>query len=201
MSPLIYIKDSEQRRVYCVSMSNAFPAWLYSKLREAGLGLILAVATILFGQILGIVFGLNEDIIKSRLQSSAVEVRETIYSGDDAAIKPVLEKSWTYMKRAHLHAGAMGTTALALTVLVALLGSSPLVIRAIGLALGAGGLGYSIFWMWAGFLAPALGGTGAAKESLRWLAIPSSGAYLLATVAVLLILIKTLAAPETRPAI
>jgi hypothetical protein len=46
--------------------------------------------------------------------------------------------------------------------------------------------------MWAGFRAPGLGSTGAAKESLKWLAMPSSGAFVLATVAVLGLLIVTL---------
>ncbi|MND07410.1 hypothetical protein D3C83_293500 [compost metagenome] len=46
--------------------------------------------------------------------------------------------------------------------------------------------------MWAGFRAPALGSTGAAKESLKWLAMPSSGAFVLATVAVLFVLIAAI---------
>jgi hypothetical protein len=45
--------------------------------------------------------------------------------------------------------------------------------------------------MLAGFRAPALGGTGAAKESLKWLAMPSSDAFVVATVAVLVLLIVT----------
>lgn len=63
---------------------------------------------------------------------------------------------------------------------------------AIGGALGAGGFGYSVFWMWAGFRAPSLGSTGAAKESLNWLAMPSSGAFVLATLTVLVVLIAAI---------
>jgi hypothetical protein len=165
---------------------------LNQSLGTATLPLMLAVLTILFGQGMGIVFGLNEDAIKNRLSASAAEVRETVYSSDDAAIKAVLDKSWTYMKRAHLHAGGMGTTALVLVVLLCLLGTSPRLLIGAGVGLGAGGLGYSIFWMWAGFRAPGLGSTGAAKESLNWLAMPSSGAFVLATIAVLVLLIVTL---------
>ncbi len=157
-------------------------------LRTASLGLVLAALTILFGQGMGIVFGLNEDSIKSRLKASAAAARDTVYKGDDAAIKAVLDKSWVYMQRAHLHAGGMGTTALALIVLLGLLGTSRLVTTAIGLGLGAGGFGYSVFWMWAGFRAPGLGSTGLAKESLKWLAMPSSGAFVLATIGVLVLL-------------
>lgn len=167
----------------CISASFA------ASLRAASAGLALAVLTILFGQGMGIVFGLNEDAIKSRLKTSATEVRESVYKGDDAAIKAVLDKSWIYMQRAHLHAGGMGTTAFALIVFVCLVGASRPVTILISGGLGVGGFGYSVFWMWAGFRAPALGGTTAAKESLSWLAMPSSGAFVLATIAVLAVLV------------
>jgi len=52
-------------------------------------GMLFAVLTLLFGFGLGIVFGLNEDMIKSRLKASAAEVRESVYHGNDAAIKTV----------------------------------------------------------------------------------------------------------------
>lgn len=153
------------------------------------LGLFFAVLTLLYGFGLGVVFGVNEDGMKDQLKASATEVRESVYKNDDAAIKAVLDKSWAYMKRSHLHAGGLGTTAVCLTVLVCLLGASPRVSRAISLALGLGGLGYSIFWLWAGFRAPGLGSTSLAKESLKWLAMPSSGAVVVATAAVAVLII------------
>lgn len=168
-------------------------------LRPARVGLVLAALTILFGQLLGIVFGLNEDAIKDRLQASAAAVRESAYGSDDAAVKAVLDKSWSYMQRAHLNAGGLGTTALGFIMLVCLLGVSWRVTSAISTALGAGGLGYSVFWMWAGFRAPGLGSTGAAKESLRWLAMPSSGIFVLATVVVVVMLMVTLVRDGPAP--
>lgn len=156
-------------------------------LRAAAAGMILAILTILFGQGMGIVFGLNEDSIKSRLKNDAAAVHETVYQNDAIAAKTVVDKSWTYMKRAHLHAGGMGTTAVALISVLCLVGAHRKLAALISLALGAGGLGYSIFWMWAGFRAPGLGSTGAAKESLEWLAMPSSGSFVLATIAVLIV--------------
>jgi hypothetical protein len=159
--------------------------------RPALFGLGCAVLTLLFGQGLGVVFGLNEDLIKSRLKLSAAEVRTSVYHEDDTAIKAVVDKSWAYMQRAHLHAGGMGTTAVALILLAWLLGASRRTAIAIGAGLGAGGFGYSLFWLWAGFRAPALGSTGAAKESLAWLAMPASGAFVLATLAVLILLLTT----------
>lgn len=165
---------------------------LTSKLCLAAFGLALAILTLLFGQGMGIVFGLNEESIKSRLKAATSEVRESVYHNDDAAIKAVLDKSWTHMQRAHLHAGGMGTTAVGLIILICLLPGSARMIIPISVGLGAGGLGYSIFWMWAGFRAPALGSTGAAKESLSWLAMTSSGAFVIATLAVLGLVIFTL---------
>lgn len=158
-------------------------------LRSALVGLGLALLTILYGQGMGIFFGLNEDAIQNQLKASAAEVRLTTYKGDDAAIKVVLGNSWNFIRRAHLHAGGMGTTAFALMILVGLLNTPRLAAWLIGFGLGAGGLGYSVFWMWAGLRAPGLGGTKAAKESLRWLAMSSSGAFVLATLAVLILLI------------
>ena len=42
------------------------------------------------------------------------------------------------------------------------------------LLLGAGALGYSLFWLLAAYRAPGLGSTELARESLRWLAMPTS---------------------------
>lgn len=155
-------------------------------------GLLLAVCTLLFGFGLGVVFGLNEDAIKGRLRESAIAVRDTVYKGDDAAIKTTLERSWVYMRRAHLHAGGLGSASLGLILVLVLLRAPAQ--RMVSLALGAGSLGYSIYWLWAGFLAPGLGGTGRAKETLKWFAMPTSGAVVLATAVVAVLLVRSLAA-------
>jgi hypothetical protein len=158
--------------------------------RAALPGLALAVFTVLFGFAMGGIFGLNEDLIKDRLAASAAAVTSTVYQGDPAAAEPVVAKSWEYMQRAHLHGGAIGTAATGMIVVMLLIGTPPRTLRVLGLALGIGALGYSVFWMWAGFIAPGLGSTGAAKESLRWLAMPSSGAVMLATAAVVVLSIR-----------
>lgn len=143
-------------------------------LRAALPGLLFALVTLLFGYAMGVVFGLNEDLIKSRLADSADAVSATVCHGDAAAMKAVLGKSWTYMQSAHPHAGGVGSAAMGVILLIVMRGVSAMWTRLISLSLGAGAFGYSLFWLWAGFRAPALGGTDAAKESLVWLAIPSS---------------------------
>lgn len=155
-------------------------------------GLLLATLTLLLGFGLGVVFGLNEEAITSRLAASAAAAPAAVYHGDAALVKTVLTKSWAYMQRSHLHAGALGTTAVALSLIVVLLRITPALARGVSLAAGAGGLGYSLFWVWAGSRAPGLGSTDAAKESLAWLAMPSSGLVVVATVTVAVLLARRL---------
>lgn len=169
-----------------VSLRQAMPV------RAALPGLVLAVLAVLFGFTMGGVFGLNEGLIKDRLAASAAAVTATVYHGDAAAAEPVIAKSWDYMQRAHLHAGAIGTAAIGMILVLLLIGTAPRTLRILGLALGGGALGYSVFWMWAGFLAPGLGSTSAAKESLRWLAMPSAGAVMLATAGVAFLCIRAM---------
>ena len=161
-----------------------------ARVRAALPGFVLATLTIFLGFALGGLFGLNEDAIKSRLSARAAAVEATVYQGDAAAADAVLAKSWTYMQRAHLHAGATGTAAVALVGMLVLIGAAPRHIRITGWLLGLGALGYSAFWLWAGFRAPGLGSTGAAKESLRWLAMPSAGAMLLGTLCALVLVAR-----------
>ncbi len=92
-----------------------------------------------------------------------------------AQMNAVANKSWTYLQRAHLHGGAIGTTALSCILLMALIGKSGRVEKTITTAFGAGAVLYTLFWMLAAFKAPGLGSTGAAKESLNFIAIPGAG--------------------------
>jgi hypothetical protein len=157
---------------------------IISGLRAVSLGLILSVLTILYGQWMGIVFGANEDFIKDRIKNSATEVLAIAYKGDEVEMKAVIDKSWRYMLRAHLHAGGMGTTAFVFILYLGLTRPTGWLTWTTSVALGAGGLGYSIYWMLAGFSAPGMGSTTAAKDALEWLAVPSSGMFVVASLVV-----------------
>ena len=152
-------------------------------------GLLAALLTLVYGFGLGMTFGVGEDRIKEYLDSEATGALETAYGGDTAKAKAVVHSGWVYFKRAHLHANGLGTTALTLIFLLALLPGS-LVVRQIAAAMsGVGALGYSASWMLAGMRAPGLGSTHAARESLAWLALPSAffcGLGLLLTLALFL---------------
>ncbi len=136
-------------------------------------GILLALLTIIFGFALGVSFGAFEDAMKGHLKSSAAEVLATAYQGDEANAKKVVDKSWAYFQRAHLHANGIATTSLALILLLGFMAVRPGLKGIVAAFLGLGSLGYSLFWLLAGLRAPGLGSTGAAKETLSWLALPS----------------------------
>lgn len=157
-------------------------------LRVVRWGVLLSLLTIFFGFALGGLFGGIEDTLKGRLKNSAAAALDTKYGGDEAKAKAVVDKSWIYLQRAHLHGGAIGAVSLAAALLLASLRRAAPRIRAgVSIALGAGGLGYSVYWLIAGFLAPGMGGTSAAKESLVLLAYPSAAALLLGLLAVVVL--------------
>jgi hypothetical protein len=164
-------------------------------LRPLAPGIILALLSIAFGFVLGGSFGVAEDTIKGYLHSSADAGFDTVYQGDVSKRDAVVAKSWSYMKRAHLHAGAIGTAALTSILLLVLFGRAGLLERISAAAFGAGALLYSAFWLAAGLVAPTVGSTGEAKEMLCFLALPGAGIGLFGFGGTLLSVLKQLKAP------
>lgn len=166
--------------------------------RPLAAGLLLAFTAVLFGFALGGAFGAVESRIKGRLERSGAAVLDTVYKGDVAAKDAVVKKSWEYLQRAHLHGGAIGTAAaVAILALILLCPPRPLE-KASALAFGSGALLYSVFWLCAGLIAPGLGSTGQAKETLSFMAIPGAGLCLLGLLGTIVCVAKaTLRAPKS----
>jgi len=158
--------------------------------RPMAIGALLALASCLFGFGLGGAFGANEDAIKQQLEVGAAPVLESVYGGDVAKKDAVIAKSWSYLKRAHLHGGAIGAVALACIALLALFSMGGRVVDSIAVALGVGALFYGLFWLAAGFRAPSLGSTGAAKEAYAFLAFPGAGLSILGVVGTIVVVVK-----------
>ena len=137
---------------------------------------------ILFGGLMGLSFGCCEDTIKNTLKAGAKEALSGVYKGDQAKADKVVKKSWVYMKRAHLHSQTMGVISIAFSLLVAWLNFSARAQMGVSLLSGLGSLGYGFFWMVSGYLAPGMGSTGAAKESVGLIAQASGGAFFVAGV-------------------
>lgn len=159
--------------------------------RTIAAGACLSLLAILFGFVLGAAFGAIEGPIKQRLDDSGSAALQSVYKGDVAAKDAVVKKSWEYLKRAHMHGGAIGTAALATIAILILLCPLGLVAQLSALAFGSGALLYSLFWLLAGFMAPGLGSTSAAKESLSFIAIPGSGLCILGLCGTIISVMKT----------
>ncbi len=140
-------------------------------------GVLVAVIAILYGGLMGLSFGCCEEDIKRTLNSGAQEAMVAKYEGDQKKADKVVKKSWVYMKRAHLHSQTMGVISIAFSFLVAWLAYPAKAQLAISLLSGLGSLGYGFFWMLSGYLAPGMGSTGAAKESVSLIAQASGGAF------------------------
>ncbi len=161
-------------------------------IRPFAIGIILALCAILFGFGLGAVFGAAESTVKESLSNSAEQVIDTVYAGNTEKANDVVKKSWGYMKRAHLHGGGIGAVALSAIAILLLLGRAGLIEQSSSIALGAGALIYSLFWMVAAFKGPALGDLHAAKESLKFMAIPGAALCILGTLGTLFSVTRTL---------
>ncbi len=164
-------------------------------LRDLRPGLLLALIAIVLSLVLGGIFGGAESSMRGVLAARAEPVRETVYHSDAARMTQVQDRAWTLLRRSHLHAGGMGTTALVLCVFLVLVPGSRWIRRSAGTALGAGSLGYCLFLLLAGFAAPRLGDANAAKLAYAWLAVPSAGAFILGTLGTIIVLLPEMRRP------
>ena len=139
------------------------------------IGILLSLLTILLGFSIGIIFGGAEAIIKDVLRASAQAVFDPVYHNDADAMQRVLNLSGGLIKMAHIHANGLGIASLVLITMMTLFCPGSKIKDAASLCLGLGALGYSSFWMLAGFKAPGLGSTHDAVEALSVIAIPSAG--------------------------
>jgi hypothetical protein len=145
-------------------------------------GLALAMFAILFGGLMGLGFGCCEDSFKDKFKKDAISVLDEKYEGDAKKTEKVLVKSWVYMKRAHLHSQTMGVISIVLSLVVAGLRFSPFIQTGISFLSGLGSIGYGLYWFLAGFLAPSMGSTGIAKETVGLIAQVSAGSFFISVV-------------------
>jgi hypothetical protein len=158
-------------------------------------GLVLALLATFGGFVLGGVFGGLEHESHNVLAERAQSVAHRVYHGDAAAVAAGERAAWTFWRRAHLHASAMGTSAMLLILTLAFVPAPAGVRRLSSLGLGAGAVGYACFLLLAGWRAPIIGDAYATKQSVAWLAIPSAGAYLLGTLGAIASIVNPLFAP------
>ncbi|MDX9715731.1 MAG: hypothetical protein RBT37_09965 [Dissulfurispiraceae bacterium] len=142
-------------------------------------GAVFALLAVMFGFVLGGLFGTMEHKLKDSLSDSGRAVLETVYQNDVQRMDAVVKKSWSYMIRAHIHGGVLGAVALGSISIMILITNLGIAARLSSLALGIGSLAYSVMWLCAGLRAPELGSTGVAKQSVEALAIVGAGLCIL----------------------
>jgi hypothetical protein len=154
-------------------------------------GACLALSAMLMGFLLGAAFGAKEKSIKAHLENSGTAVLQSVYEGDIAAKDAVVSKSWVYLKRAHLHGGAIGAAAIGVILTLVIFCRRSSVASLSALAIGSGALIYSFFWLLAGLAAPGIGSTSAAKESLSLIAVPGAGLCVLGVLGTIYSVVKS----------
>jgi hypothetical protein len=158
---------------------------MYAKLNIVKWGLSLSIITILLGFIIGAAMGGAEEQIKDYWKASADQVISTVYNNDHQKVATIIDKSWTSLKRAHIHAAAIGSTTLILIYILSCLTLSNIYKQIISLFLGIGSVGYSLAWLYTAFKLPIVGSIPATKASIHILAASSIGMLLLGTIFVL----------------
>lgn len=127
------------------------------KMDSVRLGLALALLTLLFGIVMGIVFGINEDGVKDYI-SAGITAHPDLHDTQSA------DKIWRYAQRSHFHATGIGAFALGLIVIVLLTGMKKRLKQISATLIGLGGL-YALSWFSMFLLSPSVG-RGAAHDAL-----------------------------------
>jgi hypothetical protein len=150
----------------------------------------ISLLTLIYGFVMGAVFGALEDQLKEDLFQRGHAQIEAVYNGDAAQLDAVVKKSWVYYKRSHMHANGIGVVSLVLALVLALfIEYSKWSIRVASL-FSIGGFGYGLFWLLAGYHAPVAGSPDAAKAAFAWLAIPATTMMLFGLIATIVYVLK-----------
>ena len=112
-------------------------------------GLVMAMATLLFGLALGVSFGVKEEAFKTWIADGVAAHQEL----HDAKSK---DKIWRYVQRAHFHALGISAFSIGLMLVAGLSTLSLRGKRLAALSLGLGNL-YPFAWFCMFLLAPSLG--------------------------------------------
>jgi hypothetical protein len=119
------------------------------ELRTVKIGLLLVMLTLIFGIVLGVVFGINEDAVKS-------------YISEGVAAYPALHdeqsnsKIWRYAQRAHFHATGIAAFSFGLLLLIMHSSLGGRLKTAAATLVGLGGM-YPLSWFTMFILAPSIG--------------------------------------------
>ncbi len=122
----------------------------------------------IFGVMIAIVFGVNENVFKNHIQQGLTQNQKIQQIKDpiqkEATVKSEAEKNWRYFQRFHFHSTGIGAMSLG-ALLLLLFVQAPLRGKSIAAyMISIGGFFYPFVWLFAGIYGPEMGRT-EAKEA------------------------------------
>jgi hypothetical protein len=138
-------------------------------------GILFSLICIAWGFVVGGLMGALDTGFKGLMRERARKNLDSVYGGDEAKLEKFVAKGFKYCIRSHIHGSAIGSSALACILLLALTGENGSIGVLSSFTFGFGGLAYSIYWMLAGIHAADIGDATLAKHHMRFIAIPGAG--------------------------
>ncbi len=119
------------------------------ELKLVKVGLALVLFGLMFGVIMGMTFGINEDLFKNYITES-IAANPTVHDAKSP------DKIWRYAQRAHFHATGIAAFALGLVFLVMFSNLKPKMKTVSSFFLGLSSF-YPLAWLTMYILAPSIG--------------------------------------------
>jgi len=121
----------------------------------------LTTLSIILGVFIAILFGVNEDLFKSRIKEGLSKNVKILSIEDtakkEATINSEAEKNWRYYQRFHFHATGISAMTLGLLLMISFLNAPQKLKIAASLLTSVGGFLYPFVWLFAGIYGPEMG--------------------------------------------
>lgn len=148
------------------------------------LPIVITIFSVLGGVSIAILFGVNEDFIKSKIAADLEKNIEIQAIGEplekSAKLKEEADKNWRYYQRYHFHSNGIAAMTFGLLILLLFIKLSKIEYLISSYLLALGGFFYPFVWLFSGIYGPSMGRSNA-KEAFAILGY-MGGVYLLGVV-------------------
>jgi hypothetical protein len=152
--------------------------------------ILTALMGIVLGLSIAIVFGVNEDFFKDRIDKGVRLSEEySKVKNKDEYLKREVGKNWRYYQRFHFHSSAVGSMSVGLLLLIGFTSGSIRRKKTLGTLLSLSGILYPFVWLFAGIFGPEWGRS-EAKEAFAIFGY-MGGVYLATIIWTLIEVVKT----------
>lgn len=128
---------------------------------------VIAILTLIGGVFISILFGVNEDYFKDKINEGLKKNEKVNQIQDpvekEAVLKTEADKNWRYYQRFHFHATGIGAMIMGVLLFISFLSAPERIKTITSFAVSIGGFLYPFIWLFAAIYGPEIG-RGAAKE-------------------------------------